>query len=190
MNEHYVYMVIDTKTLDVKYIGKGKGDRYKHILSGASGNYDANKAYHLGLTKDCQTYKLIEDVSDEYAQKVEKSLIYGLQPKWNNDHVHHMPDISDMFMDGAFRVKTLIEHLIRYESKSVSGSKIDTLIRLIPFVYLPTFGDGINKGVLLNLSKEDESFLNIIIEVRGYLGAKFNEYMNNDEDWELVDWKS
>lgn len=107
-NEHYVYMVIDKETFDVKYIGKGKGKRCYNILSGVSNNCAANQAYHTGLANNCDTYKIYEGISNSLAVTIEKSLIYAIQPKWNSDHKKVQPSIPENYMKVGRRIQTLI----------------------------------------------------------------------------------
>lgn len=82
MENSYIYMCIDENTLDVKYIGKGVGTRFKHILSGRSSSFKANKAFHNGQTSNCKVYKIRESVNTDFINELEKALIYVLQPEW------------------------------------------------------------------------------------------------------------
>lgn len=77
--KYYVYKA----TLDsiVVYIGKGSGDRYKHLVSGISSNYDANKAHFSGQVVDLEIVEYFE--CEDFAYKRETELIYELAPLWN-----------------------------------------------------------------------------------------------------------
>jgi len=107
--EHYVYMVIDEETFDVKYIGKGKGKRCFNILSGISNNYEANKAYHTGLTEKCGVFTAFDNLTNDLALKIEKSMIYTIQPTWNSDHKNWKPNVSSQFIMIGWRIKALIQ---------------------------------------------------------------------------------
>lgn len=83
-NKYYVYCV---KLEDeIVYVGKGKGDRYKHCLSGVSHNKGLNEIYfkhQLGLCVK-PTINIVEyfDNSDK-AYYAEAILIEELQPECN-----------------------------------------------------------------------------------------------------------
>lgn len=108
-NEHYVYMVIDKETFDVKYIGKGKGKRCYNILSGVSNNYEANKAHHTGTASNCEVYEVYTDLSNSLALTIEKAMIYTIQPEWNSDHINIMPDVDIEYFMVGWRIKYLME---------------------------------------------------------------------------------
>lgn len=183
MKEHYVYLVIDSSNLNVKYVGKGKGDRYKHILSGTSNNYDANKAYHMGLTQDCEIFKLVEEVPDKFAQDLEKALIYALKPEWNSDHVNILPEVDCELLDRGFKLKTLIEYISK-EGCKFNKSKIETFIGLAPWVLHGRLRKYDDDG----LSRDQKVFLLLLPTIHKFLDTKFNDYMDNDEDWDKVNW--
>lgn len=65
----------------IVYIGKGSGDRVKHLTSGISTCYDANKAHFEGKVVEVTILETIEIESDAY--KRESELIKELQPSWN-----------------------------------------------------------------------------------------------------------
>lgn len=107
--EHYVYMVIDKETFDVKYIGKGKGKRCFNILSGVSNNYEANKAHHEGTASNCEVHEVYTDLSNSLAITIEKAMIYAIQPEWNSDHKKIVPNVDRKYFLLGLRIKTLIE---------------------------------------------------------------------------------
>lgn len=110
-SEHYIYMVIDTLSCKIKYIGKGKGRRSFNILSGTSNNYKANQAYHRGLTNNCVVYRVFQDLPDDFASFIEKALIYTMQPEWNSDHIGIPPDVDYEYYMLGWRLDTFIDLL-------------------------------------------------------------------------------
>lgn len=78
----YKYYVYQAQLGDeIVYIGKGVGDRYKHLKSGTSHVYEANEAYFLG--KDFTVSILEHYETSEEAFGREMELISKIQPKWN-----------------------------------------------------------------------------------------------------------
>ena len=59
IDKYYVYKV--TVEDEIIYVGKGKGDRYKHATSGKSHNFKLNKFYfeHLLLSRPCPSVDII-----------------------------------------------------------------------------------------------------------------------------------
>lgn len=75
----YVYIAkYDDK---VVYIGKGKNERYKHLNSGISSCYHANKVHFSGGVIDVSIDSYFD--SSEKALAHEKLLIDKMEPTWN-----------------------------------------------------------------------------------------------------------
>lgn len=75
MQNYYVYLVfVDS---ELKYIGKGKGDRYLHGISGTSHVFGLNEAYFQGKLMEVGIVK--DKMSEKDALWLESSLInvYG-----------------------------------------------------------------------------------------------------------------
>lgn len=77
--EHYVYVARIGK--EVMYVGKGVGNRYKHITSGTSHCYEANKAHFSGADVSVVIEEWFN--TDEEALSREAQLIKDLNPVWN-----------------------------------------------------------------------------------------------------------
>ena len=63
------------------YIGSGKPERYKHINSGISHCYQANKHHFRGEVCDIEITHT--DLSKEESLNIEKDMIEKLNPVWN-----------------------------------------------------------------------------------------------------------
>ena len=75
-NNHIVYMAMYRDTC--MYIGSGKPDRHKHINSGISHCYQANKHHFRGEVCDIEIpYK---GLSKEDSLRIEKELISEIKP--------------------------------------------------------------------------------------------------------------
>lgn len=80
--DYYVYVCkVDG---EVAYIGKGKGDRWKHCLSGKSHNRKLNEAVILGKNVSVDFVK--RGMSESEALTLEKSLITVFKTPYNVDH--------------------------------------------------------------------------------------------------------
>ena len=79
-NNHIVYAAFDSKG-NCLYVGEGKPDRYKHITSGVSHVYEANK-WHFA-NKQVVVKILHEGLTKEQALAKEKLEINSLRPAWN-----------------------------------------------------------------------------------------------------------
>lgn len=72
-HDYYVYVC---KLDDVPvYVGKGKGQRYLHCISGMSGNSSLNKAYFDCGAERMSVTKVLEDLTEKQALEKEKTLI-------------------------------------------------------------------------------------------------------------------
>ena len=80
--EHYVYIARIGST--IVYVGKGSGERYKHVTSGTSHCYLANKAHFAG--EDVQVEVVERFTTGEEALTREAELIDQLTPVWNYQH--------------------------------------------------------------------------------------------------------
>lgn len=79
-NNYIVYAAFDDKG-NCLYVGEGKPDRYKHITSGVSHVYEANK-WHF-KSKFIEVKILHSNLSKESAMSVECGEINKLKPIWN-----------------------------------------------------------------------------------------------------------
>ena len=66
---------------DLVYIGKGSGDRYKHLTSGTSSSIKANEAFFKKVY--VYTEIIATGLTEENALLIEKLLIKQHKPLWN-----------------------------------------------------------------------------------------------------------
>lgn len=67
----------------VMYVGEGKKGRHKHLNSGTSALYQANKSHFEGKVLDIEIRPM---QTKEEAERLEKELIASLSPAWNTNH--------------------------------------------------------------------------------------------------------
>lgn len=77
--ESYVYVVFVNK--EVKYVGKGCGERYKHPTSGCSSVVELNRDLFEG--KIIEVRFLLDNETDFIASLTERDLIGNLSAKYN-----------------------------------------------------------------------------------------------------------
>jgi hypothetical protein len=71
---YYVYVVfVDA---EVKYVGKGKGDRYKHPISGSSSCVELNRDFFNGRCIEVRFAG--ENLTEDKALNMERDLLYSL----------------------------------------------------------------------------------------------------------------
>lgn len=75
-----VYAAFDEKGVCL-YVGEGKPDRWKHIISGCSHVYNANMFHFTKKTVEVRILK--ENLSKSDAVKMEQKYINELKPLWN-----------------------------------------------------------------------------------------------------------
>ena len=91
--DHYVYVCkVDG---EAAYIGKGKGDRWRHCLSGKSHNRKLNEAVILG--KDVSVEIVKRGMSESEALSLEKSLICLMDTPYNivKSHTQTMCEVKN-----------------------------------------------------------------------------------------------
>lgn len=79
-NNHIVYAAFDNNGVCL-YVGEGKEDRWKHIISGTSHVYEANKWHFLG--RKIEVKILADNLLKRDAERIEKDKILELKPAWN-----------------------------------------------------------------------------------------------------------
>lgn len=106
----YVYITLDKSDFSVKYVGSGKGDRCKHVLSGRSSSVKANRDVLSGAG-DYATIPFIVGLSPSVAREIESGLIYTLQPDWNHKGLLDMPEVDFDIYCSCLRVKAYLNFL-------------------------------------------------------------------------------
>lgn len=102
------------------YVGEGKPDRYKHITSGVSHVYEANKWHFKKKFIDVRI--LHEGLTKDQAVKLEKVEILNLHPTWNKSNC----------IDRAKLVSYALEQLkvaIRDNNKSIKTKEYSQLCK-------------------------------------------------------------
>lgn len=82
--QYYIYVAKQYGV--IKYIGKGQNGRYKHITSGTSHCYEANKAHFLEPNTVEVTIEAYFD-SEEECLEVEELMILTVKPEWNKEFI-------------------------------------------------------------------------------------------------------
>lgn len=82
--DYYVYVVLDEND-NVIYVGKGSGDRYKHVISGRSHKKELNSLFIKGEVLKVLLFGDYD--SEDESLYVEKQLIKKLKPAYNSLHV-------------------------------------------------------------------------------------------------------
>ena len=86
MKEYYVYHAYGVKG-ELLYIGKGRGERWRHCISGASHNKWLNKYYFFNGEDKSMNVKIVEYFkTEELALVAEEASIKLLNPKFNMFH--------------------------------------------------------------------------------------------------------
>ena len=120
-NSHIVYAAFDVKG-NCLYVGEGKPDRYKHITSGVSHVYEANKWHFKNKFIDVKI--LHSGLSKESAMSVECEEINRLKPIWNK------VEASQTYLN---KMKKFVTEKIKDFSKtqtSTSSVRIDLYTKL------------------------------------------------------------
>lgn len=81
----YVYVTVDScteGTSSIVYVGVGKGNRWKHTLSGNSSSKGLNKLVFSGAKLETLFY--MEGLTSAQARELESFLIYLLKPSCNS----------------------------------------------------------------------------------------------------------
>lgn len=82
-NTYIVYVAYDVSGTCL-YVGEGKPDRWRHIISGTSHVYEANR-WHF-KNKNPVVKVLHEGLTKEDSRRIEYELIQELKPLWNKAH--------------------------------------------------------------------------------------------------------
>lgn len=112
-NEYIVYAAFD-KDGNCLYVGQGKQDRYRHITSGVSHVYEANK-WHFA-NKYIKVDILHSNLTKQDAVTKEKMEIERLTPAWNRCEYNN-PQISKMYSFITKRMREFVKDNPRYRGR-------------------------------------------------------------------------
>ena len=112
-NDHIVYAAFDSKG-NCLYVGEGKPDRYKHITSGTSHVYEANRWHFSG--KEIVIDILHKGLTKKDAISTEQKEITRLKPAWNKCEYGTL-QLMDMCKFVTKRIKEFVRENPRYQSK-------------------------------------------------------------------------
>lgn len=111
-NNHIVYAAFDMDGVCL-YVGEGQPDRWKHIISGTSHVYEANKWHFLGRKIDVKI--LAKNLKKNDAVSLEKEKILELKPAWNKaEHGSMVPMNMALYATKLF--KSTIKNMKGYRS--------------------------------------------------------------------------
>ena len=78
-----IYYVYIAKAEDkIVYVGKGNGDRYKHVNSGTSSSWFLNSLHFKGI--ECEVTIVRNNLTNYYAIELEEALLFKLKPVGNS----------------------------------------------------------------------------------------------------------
>lgn len=112
-NNYIVYAAFDDNGVCL-YVGEGKPDRYKHITSGVSHVYEANR-WHF-KNKSISVEILHKDLTKERAVSLEKSEISSRNPSWNKADTIGS-NCKDLQEFAVSRLNTFIRENPKFRSK-------------------------------------------------------------------------
>lgn len=124
MNNYEVY-VAKSKDGMVLYVGQGKVDRHKHLSSGVSHVYEANRWHHNNKFFSTEVVALMETKKE--AEEVEDRLIAELRPCWNKVS----PYRGDWREKYKFVKKRLRDGIRNKELKAIRKDKKDDYMKVI-----------------------------------------------------------
>lgn len=166
---YIVYAAFDANDVCL-YVGEGKPDRWKHIISGTSHCYEANRWHFAG--KQIKVNILAEGLTKQAAIDLEKAKIGELKPAWNKAEYGNT---NLMFMAG-YAVKKLKKAM-----KSLGGrwcSNKDRDIQIVKDLCKLLNNQGettISRGQKWNSIKVPDGFMSHLSEPSGKYYAALRE---------------
>ena len=117
-NIYYVYAAFVDKKL--KYIGKGKGNRYEHVTSGCSHVYGLNESYFQGKTIEVGIVR--DNLTESEALDLEAGLIWGMGGAediclYNIANGFHVLITNPNMTEKEFYEECDIKRTVKYEGK-------------------------------------------------------------------------
>ena len=112
-NDHIVYTAFDSKG-NCLYVGEGKPERYKHVTSGVSHVYEANKWHFSG--KPISVSVIYSGLTKRKALELEKLEISKLKPAWNKCE-HGTVQLMQMCNFVSKTIRSFVKVNTRYAGK-------------------------------------------------------------------------
>lgn len=161
--EVYVTKDVDGEVL---YIGYGNIGRHKHCNSGISHVYELNEMFFLKGRDSILVEVVKQGLTKQQAEKLERELIIGLQPKFNKSILNVDQQRKVMISGINFRRK------IDYDMKVFYGNRYKSCItataKLLSFIDYFKFGN-LKEGVIIkpkflqNAPKDVSGLINTVI---------------------------
>lgn len=152
-NIYYVYGCYVDDVL--RYIGKGKGDRWKHCISGSSTCKELNRDFFLG--KKMVVKMLFEGLSEKYALEIEKAEIKRTPLLYNTIH---NPKIVSVFQTVVHVPSILLANSSLLSPKTGESLSM-TLLEKLVYSYLR-----------FHITSNNEPCVMSQAEIAGCLGAE------------------
>lgn len=160
-----VYIARDREG-DVLYVGYGNFGRHKHCNSGTSHVFGLNEMFFLKGRDSILVEVVKQGITKQQAEKLEKELIIGLQPKFNKSMLNVDHQRKVMISGINFRRK------IDYDMKVFYGNRYKSCItattKLLSFIDYFKFGN-LKEGVFIkpkflqNAPKDVSGLINAVI---------------------------
>lgn len=157
MSNNYIVYVARGAEGECLYVGEGLPERWKHIISGTSHVYLANKHHFEGGFINVEVVR--DDLSKDEARKLEAELIETLDPAWNKRGLRVCADKNVE----SFLVKRFLEEF-RGAAYSPMSNSIKWTMDYLDTQFKPR--DGV-ESVSLDRMKRILSCLNINGEALG-----------------------
>jgi hypothetical protein len=142
--EYYVYVWYYED--DVVYVGKGKGDRYKHGNSGCSQNYCLNEIHFTKGSEKLKVDFLKKDLTEDDALHYETVYINTLKPKCNIAKNGYLDDRVSKMRSALLFKKTFNTELDLMKANITNKDVLDIRKAFDEFCLVHTYKDILENG--------------------------------------------